>query len=140
MRPIQTHGLLPFDPQTIQPLSMPHRSGSYFHLHLISDATGETLMTVARAAAAQYAAMSPVEHMHALVRTSKQLERVLTEIEEAPGIVLYTLLDGDLTRRLEEKCKEFGLPCLLVLRRLQEGNRHDKAELNEILRDHGVNG
>ena len=35
---------------------------------------------------------------------------------------------------------EFGLPCLLVLRRLAEGNRHDKAELNAILRDHGVNG
>jgi 2,3,4,5-tetrahydropyridine-2-carboxylate N-succinyltransferase len=35
---------------------------------------------------------------------------------------------------------EFGLPCLLVLRRLPEGSRHDKAELNEILRDHGVNG
>ena len=35
---------------------------------------------------------------------------------------------------------EFGLPCVLVLKRLPEGGRHDKAELNEILRDHGVNG
>ena len=34
---------------------------------------------------------------------------------------------------------DFGLPCVLVLRRLQEGDRHDKASLNEILRDHGVN-
>jgi 2,3,4,5-tetrahydropyridine-2,6-dicarboxylate N-succinyltransferase len=34
---------------------------------------------------------------------------------------------------------DFGLPCLLVLRRLTEGDRHDKAALNEILRDHGVN-
>ena len=33
---------------------------------------------------------------------------------------------------------EFGMPCVLVLRRLQEGSRHDKTELNAILRDHGV--
>ena len=94
---------------------MPHRSGSYFHLHLVSDSTCETLITVARAAAAQYTGMSPVEHMHPLVRASKQLDRVLTDIEEAPGIVLYTLLDRDLAARLEKKCKDLGLPCLSIL-------------------------
>src|SRR5262245_57138924 len=36
----------------------------YFHLHLISDSTGETLITVARAAAAQYSRIMPVEHVH----------------------------------------------------------------------------
>ena len=35
---------------------------------------------------------------------------------------------------------QFGLPCLLMLRRLPAGRRHDKTELNAILRDHGVNG
>jgi len=88
---------------------------SYFHLHLISDATGETLITVARAAAAQYAKVSPVEHVHPLVRTQKQLDRVLAEIEEAPGIVLYTLLEEGLVARLEGKCRELGLPCLSIL-------------------------
>jgi [pyruvate, water dikinase]-phosphate phosphotransferase / [pyruvate, water dikinase] kinase len=88
---------------------------SYFHLHLISDATGETLITVARAAAAQYAKVSPVEHVHPLVRTQKQLDRVLAEIEEAPGIVLYTLLEENLVARLEGKCRELGLPCLSIL-------------------------
>jgi 2,3,4,5-tetrahydropyridine-2-carboxylate N-succinyltransferase len=34
---------------------------------------------------------------------------------------------------------DFGMPCVLVLKRLREGDRHDKATLNEILRDHGVN-
>ncbi len=33
---------------------------------------------------------------------------------------------------------EFGMPCVLVLRRLADGAAHDKAALNEILRDHGV--
>jgi len=94
---------------------MPHRGASYFHLHLVSDATGETLITVARAAAVQYQSVSPVEHMHPLVRSHKQLDRVLIEIENAPGIVLYTLLDKDLAERLEDKCRALGLPCLSIL-------------------------
>jgi regulator of PEP synthase PpsR (kinase-PPPase family) len=94
---------------------MPHRTGSYFHLHLISDATGETLITVARAATAQYAKVQPVEHIYPLIRTQKQLDRVLAEIEEAPGIVLYTLLEDDLVSRLEEKCRHLGLPCMSIL-------------------------
>jgi [pyruvate, water dikinase]-phosphate phosphotransferase / [pyruvate, water dikinase] kinase len=94
---------------------MPHRSGSFFHLHLVSDATGETLTTVARAATAQYTKMSPVEHVYPLVRTQKQLDRALTEIEEAPGIVLYTLLEEDLVKRLEDHCRELSLPCLSIL-------------------------
>src|SRR5438552_12097490 len=93
---------------------MAHTTG-YFHLHLISDATGETLITVARAAAAQYARVMPVEHMHPLVRTQKQLDRVLAEIEESPGIVLYTLLEDNLVKRLEDKCRALGLPCLSIL-------------------------
>jgi hypothetical protein len=87
----------------------------YFHLHLISDATGETLITVARAAAAQYAKVLPVEHVHPLVRTQKQLDRALADLEESPGIVLYTLLEGNLVERLETKCRDLGLPCLSIL-------------------------
>src|SRR5580658_10064021 len=98
-----SHGLLPLYRQVIRS-PMVHTPG-YFHLHLISDSTGETLITVARAAAAQYAKVMPVEHVHPLVRTQKQLDRVLDEIEEAPGIVLFTLLEKDLVARLEAKCK-----------------------------------
>ena len=94
---------------------MPHRTGSYFHLHLVSDATGETLTTVARAATAQYTKMLPVEHAYPLVRTQKQLDRVLAEIEEAPGIVLYTLVEEDLAKRLEDHCRELSVPCLSIL-------------------------
>jgi hypothetical protein len=88
---------------------------NYFHLHLISDSTGETLITVSRAAAAQYAKVMPVEHVHPLVRSAKQLERILSEVEQSPGIVLYTLLQQNLASRLEEKCRELGVPCLSVL-------------------------
>ncbi|MEW6766712.1 MAG: pyruvate, water dikinase regulatory protein [Pseudomonadota bacterium] len=90
-------------------------SGSYFHLHMISDSTGETLITVARAVAAQYANVSPVEHVYPLVRSQKQLDRVLAEIEETPGIVLFTLLEKDLVSRLEAKCREINIPSLSII-------------------------
>lgn len=94
---------------------MPHRHESYFHLHLVSDATGETLMAVGRAAAVQYASVSAIEHVYPLVRSQKQLDRVLAEIEANPGIVLYTLVDRELSDRLVARCKDFGCPCLSVL-------------------------
>ncbi|MBV9561944.1 MAG: kinase/pyrophosphorylase [Bradyrhizobium sp.] len=90
-------------------------TSNYFHLHLVSDSTGETLITVARAVAAQYANVSPVEHVYPLVRSQKQLERVLDEIEEAPGIVLFTLLERDLVLRLEDKCKDLNIPSLSII-------------------------
>lgn len=88
---------------------------SYFHLHLVSDATGETLLAVSRAASAQYEGISAIEHIYPLVRNGTQLDRVIAEIEQAPGIVLFTLVDTELTRRLEDACRQFGSPCLSVL-------------------------
>lgn len=90
-------------------------TSNYFHLHLVSDSTGETLITVARAVAAQYANVTAVEHVYPLVRSQKQLDRVLDEIEESPGIVLFTLLEKDLVGRLEGKCKEINVPSLSII-------------------------
>ena len=64
----------------------------------------------------------PVEYVHPLVRTQKRLDRVLIEIEEMPGIVLYTLPQENLVARLEEKCWALGLPCLSLLRLAQRRN------------------
>ncbi len=88
---------------------------SYFHLHLISDATGETLTTIAKAAAVQYSQVRPIEHVHPLVRTQRQLDRVMQEVSSAPGIVLYTIVNQTLTAELERRCKELKVPCLHVL-------------------------
>jgi [pyruvate, water dikinase]-phosphate phosphotransferase / [pyruvate, water dikinase] kinase len=84
-------------------------------MHLISDATGETLNTVARAAMAYYADYQPVEHIYALVRTPKQLARALAEIEDEPGVVLFTLIDSELRSHLEKRCAELAIPCISIL-------------------------
>ncbi len=88
---------------------------SFFHLHLVSDATGETLTMIAKAAAVQYAQVRPIEHVHPLVRSPRQLKRVLQEIEQAPGIVLYTLVNRELVAELEQRCRELKIPCLAVM-------------------------
>ena len=88
---------------------------NYFHLHLVSDATGETLIAVSRAVAAQYQGVASIEHVYPLVRTRAQLDRAISEIEAAPGIVLFTLVDHELSDRLQDACREMGSPCLSVL-------------------------
>jgi hypothetical protein len=95
---------------------MPQTPASYFHLHLVSDSTGETLTTIAKAASVQYAQVRPIEHMHPLVRSTRQLKRVLQEIEQTPGIVLYTLVNSELSGELERRCRELNTPCLAVLK------------------------
>ncbi|WP_040677432.1 pyruvate, water dikinase regulatory protein [Nitratireductor pacificus] len=87
----------------------------FFHLHMISDATGETLLAAGRAAAAQYKDARSIEHIYPLIRNDRQLARVLEEIEEEPGIVLYTVVDQNLARRIDESCAALGLPCVSVL-------------------------
>ncbi len=93
---------------------------SYFHLHLVSDSTGETLIAASRAVAAQYQDVSSIEHIYPLIRTRAQLERAVIDLEAAPGIVLFTLVDAGLAARLEDACREIGSPCLSVLRPILE--------------------
>jgi [pyruvate, water dikinase]-phosphate phosphotransferase / [pyruvate, water dikinase] kinase len=93
---------------------------SYFHLHLISDATGETLTTMAKAAAVQYSQVRPIEHVHPLVRTPRQLERVLKEVEQSPGIVLYTIVKSELIEAIERRCRELKVPSLHVLKPIMQ--------------------
>jgi regulator of PEP synthase PpsR (kinase-PPPase family) len=90
-------------------------SRNFFHLHLVSDSTGETLIALSRASAAQFEGVSAIEHVYPLVRSKTQLERVTDEIITTPGIVLYTLVEQDLAASLEETCKTIGVPCISVL-------------------------
>ena len=92
------------------------RPEASFHLHMVSDSTGETLITVGRAVAAQYPAVSALEHVYPMVRSERQLDQVIAEIEASPGVVLYTLVEETLSERLERFCRDSGSPAMSVLR------------------------
>ena len=86
-----------------------------FHLHLISDSTGETVQAVARAVCAQFVDAEPREHIYGLVRGKKALARALDEMEQNPGPVLYSILDDGLRSELHAACDKMGVPCLSLL-------------------------
>ncbi len=91
------------------------------YIHLISDATGTTLQGLARACLAQFDNITPVERFWPLVRTEKQLGRVIEDIAEYPGPVLYTLVDKTLRKNLEKHCKKLEIPCMAVMDPLIKG-------------------
>ena len=101
-----------------RPQGMPdpvNRPQSFFHLHLISDATGETLLAAGRAASAQYKDARAIEHIYPLIRTERQLMKVFEEIDQEPGIILYTIVDQHLAGLVDSRAATMGLPCVSVL-------------------------
>ncbi len=70
-----------------------------FHLHLVSDATGETLNTIAKAACAQFENIEVQEHFYALVRSDRQLQRVIEHIRDEPGPVYFTVVNPGIAPR-----------------------------------------
>jgi len=91
------------------------RFATYFHVHLVSDSTGETLNAMAKAVCARFDNVLPIEHIYSLVRSQRQLERVLHEIEGAPGVVLHTIVDKGLRAALEQGCRDLDLTCVAAL-------------------------
>ena len=85
------------------------------HLHLVSDATGETINNVARACLVQFPEVEPIEHTWSMVRSERQLRKVLDGIGANPGLVLFTFVDDSLRGVLEEGCRALGVPCIAVL-------------------------
>ena len=85
------------------------------HLHLVSDATGETITSVGRACLVQFEGVDVVEHTWNLVRTKRQLEKVMAGIETNPGVVLFTLVNNGLRSGLEEACRDLQVPCVSIL-------------------------
>lgn len=86
-----------------------------FNLHLVSDATGTTLLGLARACLAQFEDIEPNQKFWPLVRTQRQLDNVLNKIEKLPGPVIFTFVDSKMRERLIERCEALGLPHIPVL-------------------------
>lgn len=86
-----------------------------FHLHMISDSTGETVAYMAQAALSQFDGVDAEEHLSAMVRNETQVKDILEKVAENRGFVMFTLVDPALRVILENGCKELGVPCIAVL-------------------------
>jgi len=88
---------------------------SRFHLHLVSDSTGETVHSVARACLVQFDDAQAIEHVWSMIRTRTQIERVITGIQTNPGLVLFTLVNDTLRQALQEGCRQLQVQAIPVL-------------------------
>ncbi len=102
------------------------------NLHLVSDSTGETLNSIARATLSRFDEPHVIHHRWSLIRSRLQLDRVLDGIEAEPGPVLFTVADRSLRLALEEQCRRVGVVCLSVLDPVMELMQ---AELGERARE-----
>lgn len=92
-----------------------------FHIHLVSDSTGETIESVTRACLAQFEGVGIKKHNWNLIRSPRLLETVLEGIKDHYGLVLYTFVDEDLRAKLESFCVAEKIPCISVLRPVLRG-------------------
>jgi regulator of PEP synthase PpsR (kinase-PPPase family) len=85
------------------------------HLHLLSDSTGETLENIAKAALAQFDGVEIIKHFWPMVRSEKHLNRILSEVADNPGLVIFTIVNRDIRTKLERECRHLGLPSVPAL-------------------------
>jgi len=90
-------------------------AGKHFHLHLVSDATGETVDMIARASLVQFENIEYTEHVWNLLRSEHQIQEIMKGIKENPGFVLYTLVDNEMCQLLENCCRNLKIPCISIL-------------------------
>jgi regulator of PEP synthase PpsR (kinase-PPPase family) len=111
-----------------------------FHIHLVSDSTGETLHAMANAALAQFDNVDVLVHPYALVRAEAQLVRALDHIAILPGIVFFTLANQGLRDRLMARCKDIDVRCIDVLEGPVTALRQflGQAETHKVGRQHEV--
>ncbi|MCC3861828.1 pyruvate, water dikinase regulatory protein [Pseudemcibacter aquimaris] len=95
------------------------------HLHLVSDSTGDTLEQVAKAALAQFPGIETVKHYWPMIRTARHMARIIAEMEENPGVVMFTLVDHEIEKVLVDSCKKHGWRYISVLHGIiRELGRH----------------
>ncbi|BBC71457.1 phosphoenolpyruvate synthase regulatory protein [Altererythrobacter sp. B11] len=70
---------------------------------------------IAKAALAQFDDAEVIRHFWPMVRSQQHLDRIVEELAANPGLVLYTLVNDDTRRRLEDRCRGLGLPHVAAL-------------------------
>lgn len=102
-------------------------------VHLISDSTGDTLLSIARAVFSQFDDIETKEYLWTLVLSEKQLEKAVELIDKRGGVVMHTLAKRELREELERQCEKTGAMCLNALEHLvSKVSDHIHSEPNPL--------
>ena len=93
----------------------PAAKSDEYHLHLVSDSTGETLEAIVSAALVQFEGVEVHKHYWPLVRSAMQMKRLMDDIKEHPGLIMYTLVNPEIRDVLELESRNANLPVLPIL-------------------------
>ena len=104
------------------------------NLHLISDSTGETLSSVARAVMSQFENVESNDYTWPLVRTKSQILKINESISKNPGIVMYTVLQDDIVESLITHCQKIQVPYISVLSDIvQKFSSYLNVDVNNVI-------
>jgi regulator of PEP synthase PpsR (kinase-PPPase family) len=84
-------------------------------VHLVSDASGQTVKNAARTALLQFAEIEVKDYIWPLIKNNELLDEVLLKISKKPGVVVYTITTPELREALKKFCKDLKVPCISVV-------------------------
>lgn len=89
------------------------------NLHLISDSTCETVLSVARKAVTQFSNIQVNEYVWSLVNTTAQIDNIIAKLTHTGhAFVMYTIIDNKVCTYLKNKCHRIKVPCVAILARI----------------------
>lgn len=86
-----------------------------YHIHMISDSTGETIASALRATVSMFEDVRVSYRRHVMIRSHESLDAALAIVAEQPGLVFHTVVEADLRARLERGCHEIGVTAVPFL-------------------------
>jgi regulator of PEP synthase PpsR (kinase-PPPase family) len=85
------------------------------NLHLVSDSTGDTLLTYTSAIISQFPSVDFKKFTWFLTRTQPEFDLIVKGIQRNPGIVMYTIVSPKFEEILQETCSKINIPCIPIL-------------------------
>ena len=87
-------------------------------LYLVSDSTGETVKSVANSTLVQFKNIEITEHVYSLIKTKEQIYDLVQKIKPNTSLVMYTIMNNDLSKLLVDECSKIGVTTIAVLSRV----------------------
>jgi len=89
-------------------------------LYLVSDSSGEIVLSVSSEVLALFENLDVDKYMWPMVRSVEHLTQLINEVKNKPGIVLYTIVNKDLRDQLVQECIKLNIPAICAISNVTE--------------------